>query len=120
MALVPRSRKEPSHPQYCAVAKIHYSQVEGGREPGLLLYLKPAFYGEKEPKDVYNYASTYATFPHQSTGDQWFSESQFESYRQLGVFAASEVAMGKDHFNSVCDFINTAQEYLEPPAAGKA
>jgi hypothetical protein len=23
-------------------------------------------------------------FPHQSTADQWFSESQFESYRSLG------------------------------------
>src|SRR6185369_1377802 len=25
-----------------------------------------------------------ATFPHESTADQWFSESQFESYRVLG------------------------------------
>jgi hypothetical protein len=23
-------------------------------------------------------------FPHESTADQWFSESQFESYRRLG------------------------------------
>ena len=27
-------------------------------------------------------------FPHQSTGDQWFTESQFESYRRLGLHVA--------------------------------
>ncbi len=27
---------------------------------------------------------THETFPHESTGDQWFSEAQFESYRKLG------------------------------------
>jgi len=122
MALFPRSKKDPSHPKYCAVAKIRYAQVDGdGVEDGLLLYLKPAFYGHKEPKDVYNYATTYATFPHQSTGDQWFSESQFESYRQLGFFAAGEVTLGKTSFASVCDFIKTAEEYIKqrPPSGGR-
>jgi len=118
MALFPRSKRHPSHPKYCAVASIRYSQVDGaGVEDGLLLYLKPAFYGKKEPKDVYNYASTYATFPHQSTGDQWFSESQFESYRQLGFFAAGEVALGKKSFPGVCDFIRTAEEYIKEEGA---
>jgi hypothetical protein len=114
MGLFPRSKKDPSHPKYCAVAKIGYSQIDGeGVDDGLLLYLKPAFYGDKEPKDVYNYASTYAAFPHQSTGDQWFSESQFESYRQLGFFAAGEVALGEKHFESVCELIHKAERYIE-------
>jgi Patatin-like phospholipase len=113
MALFPRSKKDPSNPKYCAVASIDYSQVDGDDvKPGLLLYLKPAFYGKDEPKDVYNYATTYGSFPHQSTGDQWFSESQFESYRQLGFFAAGEVAMGNKSFTSVCDFIKAAQVYI--------
>ena len=38
-----------------------------------------------EPIDIYNYAATNQMFPHESTGDQWFSESQFESYRMLGL-----------------------------------
>jgi len=29
-----------------------------------------------------------SAFPHQSTGDQWFDESQFESYRALGYHIA--------------------------------
>jgi hypothetical protein len=33
---------------------------------------------------VRNYKKEHASFPHESTVDQWFSESQFESYRQLG------------------------------------
>ena len=52
---------------------------------GILLYLKPAFYGQ-EPRDIFNYASVQKAFPHESTGDQFFSESQFESYRALGVY----------------------------------
>ncbi len=51
--------------------------------PGVLLYLKPSLIGD-EPADVLNYASTDPTFPHQTTSDQWFDESQFESYRKLG------------------------------------
>ena len=117
MAIFPRSAKDQSHPKYCAVAKIKYSAVDPGAKDGCLLYLKPAFYGKLEPKDVYNYASTYKAFPHQSTGDQWFSESQFESYRQLGLFAAGEVANGKKTFNTVCELIAAADEYLRKDAA---
>jgi hypothetical protein len=53
---------------------------------GTLVYIKPAFYGE-EPKDIFNYAQVSAAFPHEPTSDQWFSESQFESYRALGEYA---------------------------------
>ena len=38
-----------------------------------------------EPVDVANYARTHATFPHESTTEQWFDEAQFESYRMLGL-----------------------------------
>jgi len=32
-------------------------------------------------------------FPHESTADQWFKESQFESYRALGYHVA-DMALG--------------------------
>ncbi|HEX6086632.1 MAG TPA: patatin-like phospholipase family protein [Thermoanaerobaculia bacterium] len=116
MHLFPRSRKDPQTPKYCAVADIYYSDVDGKDAPvGKLLYLKPAFYGEKEPKDVYNYAATYETFPHQSTGDQWYSESQFESYRQLGFFSMTESANGRKTFNNVPELIAEAEKYVAPP-----
>ena len=50
---------------------------------GWLLYLKSSLTGD-EPADVTEYRSQHAEFPHQSTADQFFSESQFESYRRLG------------------------------------
>ena len=37
------------------------------------------------------YATAHPDFPHESTADQWFSESQFESYRSLGFEIADEV-----------------------------
>jgi hypothetical protein len=72
--------------RYCAIGTIRYSAVDGaGAEDGTLIYLKPAVYESRyEPYDVYNYARSSADFPHESTADQWFSESQFESYRALG------------------------------------
>jgi hypothetical protein len=59
-----------------------------GKEPGVLLYLKssltkPALH--PEPADVLEYAMRGNAFPHQSTADQFFDESQFESYRRLGM-----------------------------------
>jgi hypothetical protein len=37
------------------------------------------------PRDIYEYFKTSETFPHESTKDQFFTESQFESYRMLGA-----------------------------------
>ncbi len=57
---------------------------------GVLIYLKPLLCGN-EPVDVSHYAAMHKDFPHQSTGDQWFEESQFESYRRLGILTAKEM-----------------------------
>lgn len=75
---------------HCAVGSIRYDQRDPGAVPGLLLYLKPSLVGD-EPADVLHYASTDPTFPHQTTNDQWFDESQFESYRKLGYHIAKGV-----------------------------
>ncbi|HEU0098348.1 MAG TPA: hypothetical protein VFQ67_06185 [Allosphingosinicella sp.] len=64
-----------------AVATIKYPE---GWE-GTLLYLKPSVL-EDLPMDVNAYAIANLAFPHESTSDQWYSESQFESYRRLGQF----------------------------------
>lgn len=53
--------------------------------PGVLVYLKPTLCRDaKEPVDVRTYAAVNSRFPHQPTADQFFDESQFEAYRQLG------------------------------------
>lgn len=79
----------------CAVGRIRYSvvdQVKGGPkiEDGVLIYIKPACYGD-EPRDIYEYFKGNEAFPHESTADQFFSESQFESYRMLGVHTMENI-----------------------------
>jgi hypothetical protein len=68
---------------YHAYGIIHYPEADHAGEPGILLYIKPGYHGT-EAADIQSYAMTNIDFPHQSTSDQWFSESQFESYRALG------------------------------------
>lgn len=57
---------------------------------GLLIYIKPTITGT-EPQDVLNYRLGSPLFPHEPTTEQWFSESQFESYRCLGWHIAQNV-----------------------------
>ena len=70
----------------CAVGSIRYSE----EQVGTILYIK-ASRRAGVPSDVMHYASENAAFPHESTSDQFFSESQFESYRRLGHFLAAEI-----------------------------
>jgi hypothetical protein len=71
---------------HCVVGTIRYPEARDN--PGLLIYLKSSLTGE-EPADVLEYAASHRGFPHESTGDQWFDESQFESYRRLGLHVAT-------------------------------
>jgi Patatin-like phospholipase len=79
--------------RYVATATIRYTAVDGpDAKNGLLIYLKPGVYQDEYfPRDVYNYALESRQFPHEPTSDQFFSESQFESYRALGRHAINEI-----------------------------
>lgn len=71
---------------YAAVGTIKYHCIDGGcpaETDGTLILIKPTLVGD-ETRDVLNYASENNSFPQEFIGDQWFSESQFESYRALG------------------------------------
>lgn len=76
----------------CAIADIRYECVDGGTSctPGTLVYIKAVMNGQ-EPPDVLQYSKTHETFPHESTTNQFFTESQFESYRHLGSFAIDQI-----------------------------
>jgi hypothetical protein len=67
-----------------AVGKITYP---GEKHTGSLIYVKASLTGD-EPADVKEYAFRNKEFPHQTTADQFFNESQFESYRALGQHIA--------------------------------
>lgn len=83
---------------YCARGIVKYSAVDGTdpQHDGVLFYIKPAVYarGEPVPYDVVSYARHSELFPHEPTADQWFDESQFESYRVLGLHAVEQMSAG--------------------------
>ncbi|MCX6590723.1 MAG: patatin-like phospholipase family protein [Acidobacteria bacterium] len=106
---------------HATVGKITYPQVKGKQkmgdqenepEPakesgkqndkklreneGRLLYLKLSVTGD-EPQDILTYRKQNLDFPHQSTGDQFFAESQFESYRRLGLHVARTTLQANSH-----------------------
>ena len=49
-----------------------------------------------EPAGIASYAAAHQTFPHETTTDQWFTESQFESYRSLGFEIAERILKKQD------------------------
>jgi hypothetical protein len=77
---------------------------------GLLLYIKPSYF-PPVPADLQAYAEANDLFPHQSTLDQWFSESQFESYRKLGAFLVGGL-LGREKYDSMADFFEDLQKRL--------
>jgi hypothetical protein len=115
-------RHNPISPQFAyALGTIEYPEQRYGgageedeaarRERiGRILYVKPSFFGEL-PVDVRSYAATSETFPHESTADQFFSESQFESYRRLGYFFTSTLGGGKRHASIAAFFDAVEAEY---------
>ena len=84
-----RSRGSPATPSFAyALGSIRYPERPDA--PGQLLYIKPSYF-DPMPMDVRAYAEVHASFPHETTADQWFSESQFESYRKLGEYLTAQL-----------------------------
>jgi hypothetical protein len=75
---------------HCAVGRIRYGGDADQQRDGYLLYIKASLTGD-EATDILQYRKEHADFPHQTTADQWFSESQFESYRKLGAHILDRV-----------------------------
>ncbi len=86
---------------HCAIGRICYDPNDRTKD-GTLVYLKSSWTGD-EPTDLLQYRAANPGFPHESTGDQFFSESQFESYRKLGrhvtktCFEASVMFLEQTH-----------------------
>jgi len=93
MPILAASPEGESQGMYWALGKIRYTCIDKGlnAEDGVLLYIKPAVYGKREPSDILEYKKSYPAFPHQSTADQFFDEPQFESYRMLGSFIMDQL-----------------------------
>jgi hypothetical protein len=63
----------------CAIGEIRYPDDERGE----IVYVKSSIRGD-EVEYIREYRKEHPTFPHESTGDQFFDEAQFEAYRALG------------------------------------
>jgi hypothetical protein len=110
--ILPRSEKETG--LYCATASICYKEADGPDvQNGQLVYIKPALTGRGEPLpyDIYSYAQAVRAFPHESTADQWFSESQFESYRALGLHLIEQISQSKRSSN-FATFMDLVEAYM--------
>jgi GNAT superfamily N-acetyltransferase len=73
--------------QHVAVGTISYDPRGDQKDTGILIYLKPTLTGD-EPCDITQYRTRNEDFPHESTGDQFYDEAQWESYRRLGEHGA--------------------------------
>ena len=84
-----RKQKEGHSLAHCTVGKITYSNGS----LGYLIYLKASVTGD-EDVGVAQYRSQHPSFPHETTADQFFTESQFESYRRLGQHVVRHALRG--------------------------
>jgi hypothetical protein len=115
-----KSRSRDETGLYCAVGSIDYSRVDGQHvSPGTLIYLKPTLRGagDQIPYDVVSYSNMGADFPHESTADQWFDESQFESYRALGRHAISQITNRTDQALSLTGLEAAVRNYMDSAGA---
>jgi len=108
----------PASGARCAIATIRYPKSQ---RTGWLPYLKPAYQGTDERADIRGYAIAHQDFPHESTTDQWFSESQLESYRALGDHTVERICAGGERPDvearaeglDFADFRKRAEAYLK-------
>jgi hypothetical protein len=73
---------------------LHYSigtiRYPGEKECGTIVYIKASLTGD-EAIDLMEFGKRHKEFPHTSTANQFFDESHFESYRELGHHVASGI-----------------------------
>ena len=103
--ITPRCTKtEVPSKSYVSIVKgaIRYQERDGsGASDGVILYVKPTFYRDQIANvGIRNYGTAHPEFPHETTADQWFTESQFESYRALG-------------FELMCNYLDRCAEQRE-------
>jgi Patatin-like phospholipase len=92
----PAGINELEHIPYHVVGFIDYKAADGdGSSNGTILYIKPALHCT-EPAGIASYAAAHSDFPHETTTDQWFTESQFESYRSLGFEITNQILRTRD------------------------
>ncbi|MFN0193041.1 MAG: hypothetical protein ACKVP5_13870, partial [Aestuariivirga sp.] len=94
---------------HCAIGRIDYSETE----TGVLIYVKSSVSGD-ENDYITDYNRRFEPFPHETTGDQFFSEEQFEVYRALGFHMMKGLFMGDQNVQT----IDEGLQMMKPGAKG--
>jgi hypothetical protein len=81
------------HGPHCALGRIRYADGQ----QGVLVYVKASMTGD-EKDYLIDYKKRYPAFPHETTGDQFFTEEQFEAYRALGFHMVDGFFSRSDRF----------------------
>jgi hypothetical protein len=98
---------------HCAIGKIYYPGGEGR-----LVYVKASLTGD-ESNYVIDYKRRYSSFPHQTTGDQFFTEEQFEVYRALGFHEVYGLLERDDRVAVVRAPADPSPNSKKPPFPGR-
>jgi len=86
---------------------------------GTIILIKPSMMKDRdESVDIINYAIENPTFPHQTTVDQFFDESQFESFRQLGKLLGDR-CLNETEINQLLPDKSPASRPERRPAPGE-
>jgi hypothetical protein len=76
---------------------------------GVLVYIKASL-NANEPADVTQYYRSHDEFPHESTANQFFNESQFQSYVRLGMHVVDEIMLSDNSLTTLDEFIDAAMK----------
>lgn len=93
------------HGPHVAIGTIEYD----AENKGTLIYIKSSLTGD-ENDYVRDYARRNPLFPHETTGDQFFSEEQFEAYRALGFHITHRFLNKEDTVDTGLDPSNFSEE----------
>lgn len=91
---------------YCLLLNVYDDRDGDGRvrHCGHIVWMKPRLFCGV-PQDVVGYALNHRDFPHETTGDQFFDEAQWESHRALGTVMMNTLLTatfhGKDLFRQI-------------------
>jgi len=97
---------------HCSLGVIHYpDDAQGNAQTGTILYIKSSITGD-ENDYVSDYARRHPTFPHETTGDQFFSEEQYEAYRSLGFHAAFGALRGANDVDTAAGSVRLTTSEL--------
>ncbi|MDJ0613744.1 MAG: hypothetical protein QNJ29_08695 [Rhizobiaceae bacterium] len=111
------SWEELKNRPHAAIGTIHYPDDKlGNPQIGVMLYIKLSVTGD-ENDYVQEYARKYRKFPHETTGDQFFSEEQFEAYRALGFHAMFKTLLGAQGVQHWGDVVSLSDNFYGTPDA---